>query len=428
MFELKPEDFGDEPVEQGDAEAATQKCPHCSKTIPAAAARCPHCNLPPDELIQVDLFPKSPYRIMRELLRPGRVIAAMITVGLALGVYGIFTIQPILAESYAASGDRLMRNGDLTAAVDFYRQALHYDPLNPSAHENLAWAEYALAMDAEALNNFEQALKLDPDRTMSLYGAGLSAYRLYDYENAISYLGRVLEIAPEHAGAYEHLGLAEYRLGNYENAYGYLLEASVYNPQNATTVYYLGRILAHGGDITAAIEKYDQAGELGFDPGVVANARGLAWMQTGDFASARDDFLAATLVYPDRKDAILSLAQAFYLLGDHAAAREQLAALEADVPPDLEPDYLALWGWVSLRQGYTDAARVAFNSWVNLGSENARALNALGWATYYSGDCGTAGFYFQNAIEQMEDETTDFHDPLASADETPRAGLDLQCP
>jgi len=43
----------------------------------------------------------------------------------------------------------------------------------------------------------------------------------------------------------------------------------------------------YAGDIAAAVAKYDQAGKLGFDPGVIANARGLAWMQMTAPASRR---------------------------------------------------------------------------------------------------------------------------------------------
>ncbi len=427
MFNYQPDDFGEDPEGTGGAQAAAEKCPHCGEAIAANSAVCPHCNMPLDELIQVDLHPEFPYQRLRRLFQPRNIIVAVVTVAVALGLYGFFVAQRFSSEYYIAAGDRVMAEGDNAGAVEYYRQAVRFGPQNPEAYEKLGWAEYQLALDSDALNHFEGALSLNPDRMMSLYGAGLSAYQLRDYENAIAYLARVVDIAPRYAIAYEYLGLAEYRLGNYEAAYEYFDAAWVYNPRNATTIYYLGRILAQRGDASLAIDKFNQADELGFDPGSIAYARGLAWMQTGNYEFARDDLQKALTAFPTRSDVDLSLARTFYLLEDYSAAKTQLTTIQTDIPLGFQPDYLALSGWVSLREGNTAAARTTFNQWLNLEPNNGEALNAIGWATYYSGDCQTANYYFQNAVEALQGEWAIASDSLSTADETPQAGLELQC-
>lgn len=426
MFNFQPDDFGENPGGEGREKTPVEQCPHCSKPINADTVVCPHCNLPIDELIQVDLHPEFPYQRLRRLLQPRNIILAVVTVAMVLGLYGFFVIQRFSSEYYIASGDRFLKDGNYTAALESYQQAVQFGPQKAEAYERLGWAEYQLSLDADALKHFEGALSLNPDQMMSLYGAGLSAYRLRYYENAVSYLNHVIAIAPGYGGAYEYLGLAEYRLGNYEAAYENLNEAWVYNPQNAMTNYYLGRVLTQSGDADLAIEYFDQAWKLGFDSNAITYARGLAWMQTGNYESARDDLQNASLAYPTRGGVTLAFAKSLYLLGDFPAAGDLLIAMQADVPPSLRPDYFALSGWTSLRQGHLADASGTFNLWVNLEPNNGDALNALGWATYYSGNCQTAKFYFESAL-RSKSEWVNTRDSLPSGDETPQMGLKLQC-
>ncbi len=427
MTNFEPGDFGESPVGKGGEASPVELCPHCAKTINTPSSVCPHCNLPLDELIQVDLFPEFSRQRWRRLLQPRTIIIAVATVAVALGLYGFFVVQRLSSDYYIAAGDRLMADGNDASAAEYYRKAVQFSPQDPETHERLGWAKYQLALDADALEHFENALSLSPDRITSLYGAGLAAYRLRDYENSSSYLNRVIEISPGYVGAYEYLGLAEYRLGKYEIAYEHLDKAWIYNPQSGTAIYYLARILAQRGEADLAIENFNQAEKLGFDPGSIAYARGLAWMQVGNYEFARDDLQKALIAFPARKDVALSLAKTFYLLDDYSAAKTQLMTIQAGVPPGLQPDYLALSGWISLRQGYPAAARDTFNSWLNLNPNDEQVLNALGWAAYYSGDCQTANFYFESARQSLKGEWIFSHDSLASPDETPQAGLEIQC-
>jgi Tfp pilus assembly protein PilF len=101
--------------------------------------------------------------------------------------------------------------------------------------------------------------------------------------------------------------------------------------------------------------------------------------------------------------------------------------MQTDVPAELQPEYLALSGWISLRQGYIDAARDSFNRWLNLSPNDEHALNALGWAAYDAGDCATANFYFDAATHAFEGEWVVSHDSLSNTRETPQLGLAGSC-
>jgi tetratricopeptide (TPR) repeat protein len=406
MVNFQPDDFGEE----------------SAKPDPENPAN------PVGEEIQVELFPEFPRQRLRRLLRPRNLLLALVAVAGLLGLYGFLVVQQLSSDYFIKSGDRFMAEGNHILASDNYQQAIQVDPQNPEPYERLGWAEYQQAQDADALKHFENALAFSPDRILSLYGAGLAAYRLHDYEGSISHLTHLIEIEPTYAAAYEYLGLAEYRLEQYEAASQYLNRAYVYNPQNASVLYYLARIHTLRGEASLAIDNFNEAESLGFDPGSVAYARGLAFMQTGEYESALVDLQKASSLYPTRREVTLSLAKASYLLKDYAAAQAQLAGIQVEVPAELQAEYLAVSGWVALRQGHIDAARDSFNRWLNLNPNNAYAMHALGWASYSAGDCATAGFYFESAIQSLPGEWVAAEDSLHSAEETPQAGLAAQCP
>jgi tetratricopeptide (TPR) repeat protein len=405
MVNFQPDDFGEEPVK-----ADPQSPPG-----------------PANEEIQVELFPEFPRQRWRRLFRPRTILLALLTVAVVLGVYAVFIVQRLSSGQYIRNGDRLQAQGDYAAAANYYAQAVQAGPQNPEAFERLGWAVYQQARDKDALGHFEHALSLSPDRVLSLYGAGLSAYQLHDYEASILHLTHLIEVEPTHAAAYEYLGLAEYRLGQYEAAGQHLNRAYIYNPQNGTVVYYLGRIHSLSGENSLAIQYFNEAESLGFDPGASAYARGLAHLGAGDYESALADLQNAASSYPGRKEVTLSLARAFYLLEEYDAAKIELAGIQADVPIELQADFLAMSGWVSLRQGYTDAARDSFNRWLNLNPNDGQALNALGWASYYAKDCGTAKFYFESAAHAVNGQWIITNDSLYTAQETPEIGLAASC-
>ncbi len=427
MFDFEADDFGENQVKNERDDSAVLKCVHCSKPIDPQSTTCPHCGKSTEVMINVELNRHVLNRPLRRMFHPRNVFLVLATMAFVLGVYGFFVVQRLSSDYYISAGDRVMAQGDFASAVEYYRQAVQVGSQDPHTYEKLGWAEYQLARDAEALAHFESALALEPDRMSSLFGAGLSAYQLREYRIAVAHLSRAVKVSPEHAGAYQYLGLAEYRLGDFDTAYEHLTEAWVYNPKNATTLYYLARILDQRGDAGSAIEKYNEAEAAGFDVGSIAYARGLAQMQVGDFESAREDLQKALSAYPTRSEIPLSLAKASYLLGDYASARDQLTTIQTTLPPDLHLDYLIVSGWVALREGRFEAARETFKSWLDLKPGSTEALNAMGWALYYDGDCQTAKPYFQSAASSLTGEWMHAFDSFSAPEETPHAGLEQQC-
>jgi len=418
---------GENHLASSDDTSAGMLCPHCAKIISSPTPTCPYCAMPLDELIQMEAAPEFKHQRWRWLLHPRTIIVSVVTVAVVLGLYGFIVLQQYSNKQYIATADRFMTEGNTSAAAEYYRKAVQFGSQDPNLYEKLGWVEYQLARDADALKNFESAVSLQPDRVASLYGAGLAAYQLRDYQKSISFLEHVIEIEPRYADAYEYLGLAEYRLRKYELAYEHLNRAWIYNPQNATTAYYLARILVITGEARLAIYNFDQAEDLGFDPGAIAYARGLAWIQEGNYESARDDLQNALMAFPARADVILSLAKTFYLLDDFSAAKTQLTTMQTNIPHSLQPEYLALSGWISLRQGYTTAARDTFNLWLVLEPNNEQVLNSLGWAAHYSGDCQTADSYFESAVQSLQGEWVFSSVSLFEPEESPKAGLEIQC-
>jgi tetratricopeptide (TPR) repeat protein len=341
--------------------------------------------------------------------------------------YGYFVLQRFSDEALVTAGDQAMLDNDAATAAIKYQQAMQLNPQNAAVYEKLAWAEYQLGRDAEAFGHFEGALEMEPDRVSSLFGAGLSSYQLGNYEVSASRLRRVVELTPHHAAAYQYLGLGEYRRENYEAAYAFFTEAWVYSPQDATVNYYLGRVLARRGELDAAVGHFNAAEESGFDAEYLLPSRASVWMKLGNYEAARKDLQTAVELFSDRKDIALMLVRAQYLLQDYAAARTQLVSVQKDLPTDLQPEFLEASGWLSMRERHFDAALNDFNTWLYFDALDPRALNALGWAVFASGDCSTAKNYFEKSLQSSNEEWISSLDSFEGLGETPQIGVELQC-
>jgi tetratricopeptide (TPR) repeat protein len=419
-----PKPFDESPSFQGVV------CPHCAKLMDAPLPSCPHCGgeLPTGESFQLDSAPQLPRQRLRWLLRPQTILVAVLTVAVTLGLYGYIYVQQMSSDFYIMEGDRLAGQGDYAAAIRSYQMAAYLDPQNPQVNENLGWLEYRQAHDPEALKYFEKAIALEAGRATSLYGAGLAAYQTQNYQGAASYLEQAAALNAGLPNIHEYLGLAEYRLGKYEPAYEHLNAARASSPQSGTILYYLARLQILRGETYLAIENFTQAEKFGFDSGAVSLARGLAWMKAGEYLSARDDLQKAVTQLSGRKDAVLFLAKAYYLLGDYSAAQAQIASIQSNIPAHLQYEFLSMPGFIALRQGNLESAQNTFAQIANMMPDDADALNALGWTVFYSGNCAAARSNFEKAAVQTNGEPVFAYDSFFAPNETPQNGLSIACP
>jgi len=110
---------------------------------------------------------------------------------------------------------------------------------------------------------------------------------------AKEFLERAIELRPENEKCQNLLGLTYFKLGVFDRAaevYGGLVKA---NPADPTLRVNLGLVHLKTNLLSRAIREFETAIDLAPDHGKAHNYLGLALAQAGDYARAREHFLAA---------------------------------------------------------------------------------------------------------------------------------------
>jgi tetratricopeptide (TPR) repeat protein len=91
-------------------------------------------------------------------------------------------------------GNKFMLEGNYTAAMSKYKQALTLDLKNHILYSNLAEAYLKLEQNTLALKAINKSLDLDPNYTKSLFRKVRALYALNKFEEAISCCNKLLEL------------------------------------------------------------------------------------------------------------------------------------------------------------------------------------------------------------------------------------------
>ncbi len=145
----------------------------------------------------------------------------------------------------------------------------------------------------------------------SLYSGGeyLAAGRL---DEARSWLEKAQGLQPRHEKALNLLGLTYFKLGDFPRAAAIYEALVLENPADATLRVNLGLVYLKSSDVPRSVKEFETATDLEPDHKKAHNYLGLALAQAGDYAKAREHFIAA---------------------GSDAMAEKMARALETQPPP-----------------------------------------------------------------------------------------------
>jgi len=209
----------------------------------------------------------------------------------------VLQADPAHAETHNLLGVLACQSPDrLDEAVTHFRQALHWRPDFPEAHNNLgnafllkddldeAAAQYHQALrlrspyaDAlcnlgsvllrqdkldEALRCYQQALAAKPNSAEVCNNLGLVFERQDKLDEAICYYRQALRLNPDYADAHRNLGNALFRQEKLDEALGCYQQAFRLNPNSAQTCNNLGLALQHQEKLDEASRCYRQALQL----------------------------------------------------------------------------------------------------------------------------------------------------------------------
>lgn len=161
-------------------------------------------------------------------------------------------------------GNRFLDQGNLSAAVSCYRQAVALAPGSADAHTSLGFALQQLGQWAAAQAALAQALALQPSSFDAAYLLGQVHASLQQPDRAAAYFEQALALQPAFEPLYGELCQALFQAGAMQRARTTIETGLQRFPRNAQFQLFLGNLHFHHQETAAASQAYGAA--LRLDP------------------------------------------------------------------------------------------------------------------------------------------------------------------
>jgi protein O-GlcNAc transferase len=226
-------------------------------------------------------------------------------------------------------GNRFLDQGNLSAAVACYRQAVALDPGSADAHTSLGFALQQLGQLSAAQTALAQALALQPGSFDAAYLLGQVHASLQQPAQAVAYFEQALAQQPGFEPLYAELCQALFQTEEMERARTLLAEGLRRFPQNANLHFFQGNLHTLAQEWAAAIASYGRARALNPALNEATTGQANAHQQLG-YASLQSESFAASEQHSRQALALRPQdAAALNNLGSALAAQDRLHEAEA---------------------------------------------------------------------------------------------------
>lgn len=212
-------------------------------------------------------------------------------------------IQPANPAALNNLGGALQGQGQAGAALECYQRAIASDPNHQDALSNLGAAQKDLGNLDGAVGSLQKLVAINPNQP-DLYGRLGDIYKMQGKLNtAIDYFHKALSLAPDNHEILNSLGVAFKEIGELEKAVASYRQALVYKPDYADVYNNLGNVLGDLGQLDAAVANYKVA--IAHNPGSVAalNNLGVALTEQCELVAAIDCYKKAITNAPHNQTA-----------------------------------------------------------------------------------------------------------------------------
>ena len=162
-------------------------------------------------------------------------------------------INPLSAQaSHQSAEDRLdalhaeassaEASGDLSTAIEKYREMLKIDPRLAPAYNNLGALYFKQGQFQDAADVLQRGLKIDPTMSSASALLGLSYFQMGEYAKARPHLEMAVKAHPTDNNAEFLLVNDLTKLGDFETAAVHLQQLAKRQPANERVWYLLGRV------------------------------------------------------------------------------------------------------------------------------------------------------------------------------------------
>ena len=238
-------------------------------------------------------------------------------------------------------GDAMRHTGDISDAIDAYRQALTVDPLSSRAQRRLGVALGSAGHTDEALAVLNTALDREPDNPLLWYEKAFIESKSQSLDKATADLRKALQLRPDFADAQNNLGSVLAETGDLHGAESSFRAALTVNPYDSATRANLGRLLAGESDWKQAAFQLQQAVALNKTNANAHADYAVVLLQLQRIPEAKAEAKAASVAEPSSERAHDILGQIYAQEGKLVQSRTEFeAALKFN--PEFGPAQLDL--------------------------------------------------------------------------------------
>ncbi len=206
-------------------------------------------------------------------MQPSVLMRFVLCAGLVLGAVGGWSLsfvfasedQEILAKSFAHYTEGMMDDllGENEAAIEEYKQAIHFDPKSYSAHLHLGIDYTRLGRLAMSVDELTVASKLNPEDLKTHYFLALVYSTRNEFDKAAGEYELILkhfsQADPENIEIYGYLGQLYYSQKKYQKAVDQFEKILSLDPQNSEVMYLLGSLYLELDKRPKALELFKQS-------------------------------------------------------------------------------------------------------------------------------------------------------------------------
>jgi tetratricopeptide (TPR) repeat protein len=280
------------------------RCPKCGQAIPRGAADCPNCGQP------------IGFYLRREsLLLVSFAVLALLFVITSFAVKLYHAKEQALARNWFARGERALNEGQGTAALSDFRNALFHEPASAVYQLQLTRALIATGRLAEAGNYLLRLWATDPANGPVNLELGRLAMRQGQVSQVITYFHSAIggvwrEKGPSQRQLREEL--SEYLIGQgqRDEAVAELMALSAQTPNSPKLRTQVASLFLKAQDYAFALKEFHASLELDSRQPAAWAGAGEAAFALGDYGTARSDLRHAVVQDPHNSAAAKMLALA----------------------------------------------------------------------------------------------------------------------
>lgn len=297
-------------------------------------------------------------------------------------------LEPMQASAHADLALVLHNRGEIDAAVGHYERAiaLKFDP--PEIFHNLGVALAAQGKLVEACSQYARAVERKPNFVAALFNFGNALRAQNKTAEAIARFRQVLALQPDHVDALSNLGEALMAQAQLDEAAAAFRQAISLRPDLAAAHNNLAAVLQRQNRSADAAQHARQALALQPHFPMAAHNLGLALQAQGDVVAAAAAFHQAILQQPGFVAAHVDLGAAQFAQSDLDGAAVSLERALLLEPGNVQA--MNNLGGVRLDQGQPEAAAALYRKALARDPGYLDALSNLTFAANFIAGCDTA--------------------------------------